>query len=522
MKELKGRDERVLFRGIVCTTVLLLALALSPAEAQAHAKLTRSSPEAGAKLAEPPAAVELWFTDELERSFGSIEVKDANGRRVDAGEVSHGDKSARVGLKELENGRYRVVWRVLSKDGHTIKGRFSFTVAVTEPGATDGAATQPQSPPPGSQTDETVAPVHDDAPPPADAETGKVESAITWTDSLVRWLSYLAMMTVFGGFVFRLFLLAPALGRSSGDDDQAGAPFEAGVRRTVLVMWAGVVLLIATTFASLVLQAANISGGSLAEALSPSLLWRVLTGTGYGLSWLVQAASALALLVVMFLVARGTGGVSLWWAGLVAGAALLLAPSLTGHTAASSEEFQLATLSDWLHLLAGGVWFGGLLHFGLAAPSIASRVETGRLAHVLGRMISGFTRIAVPSVLVVAAAGLYNSWVQVGSLDALVATSYGNTLLIKLALVGVMLLLGGLHNFYFGRRAARIDENEASRSSDEGEALSRKFSRSLALEVVAGVLVLLVTAILVFQTPARTSHNNVSGATQTGEPGASD
>lgn len=510
-------------RNAVFIIVLPLIFALAHAEAHAHAKLTRSAPEAGAKLMEPPNAVELWFSEELESGFSTIEVKDAKGRRVDTGEVSHaeGERKAQVGLRELENGRYSVAWRVLSKDGHTIKGRFAFRVAAAEARAAEESAVQTASPsPPASQVDETLANAQGDAPPASGVEAGSTGSPITWIESVVRWLAYLAMMTVFGGFAFRLFVLGPALGRVNVDENPAGDAFQAGLRRIVRFVSAGVVMLTAATLASLVLQASNVSGGSLTEALSPSLLWRVLTVTGFGLSWLVQAASALALLAITFLILRGAAGVSLWWVGLAASAALLLAPSLTGHTAASSEEYPLATISDWLHLLAGGLWAGGLLHFAVVAPSIASRVDAGRRAHTLRRMISNFTRVAVPSVLVVAAAGLYNAWVQVGSLDALSATSYGRTLLVKLALVGVMLLLGALHNFYFGRRAARIDD-EASASSGEAEALGRKFRRSLALEAAAGVLVLLVTAILVFQTPARTSHANVDGTTQTDESSAS-
>ena len=68
----------------------------------------------------------------------------------------------------------------------------------------------------------------------------------------------------------------------------------------------------------------------------------------------------------------------------------------------------------------------------------------------------------------------------------------------------LMLVLGGVNNFHFGKKAARLSESqEGEVAAQEHSKLEGGFSRSVMLEAALGVAVLLVTAILVFETPAR-------------------
>ena len=122
-------------RRSACLAVFMLLAAVTAHVALAHAKLERSLPRAGSQPDRPPKLAELWFSEELRQGFSSIEVKDKAGRRVDRGEVTHSEdgKKAQVELEELEAGAYTVVWKVLSADEHTIRGRFTFTVTAAAP-----------------------------------------------------------------------------------------------------------------------------------------------------------------------------------------------------------------------------------------------------------------------------------------------------------------------------------------------------------------------------------------------------
>jgi copper resistance protein C len=97
----------------------------------AHAHLDRASPAVGSTVTTAPKEVVLWFTNQLEPAFSSIEVRDEKGASVQAGRASvdRGDRTQmRVPLKALSPGTYKVMWRVLSVDTHRTQGDFTFRV----------------------------------------------------------------------------------------------------------------------------------------------------------------------------------------------------------------------------------------------------------------------------------------------------------------------------------------------------------------------------------------------------------
>jgi methionine-rich copper-binding protein CopC len=75
-----------------------------------------------------PREISLSFTEGLESTFSSVEVRDAQDARVDEGEAQVGGRTMRVGLKALPPGTYKVYWRALSVDTHKTEGTFTFRV----------------------------------------------------------------------------------------------------------------------------------------------------------------------------------------------------------------------------------------------------------------------------------------------------------------------------------------------------------------------------------------------------------
>lgn len=107
------------------------ACAAAPA-AFAHAYLDRTVPEAASTVRGSPAEVKLWFSHALEPAFSTVRVVDRNGRQVDRKDKQIDAREAtllRVSLSPLPPGSYRVIWRVLSADGHVTGGDFGFEVA---------------------------------------------------------------------------------------------------------------------------------------------------------------------------------------------------------------------------------------------------------------------------------------------------------------------------------------------------------------------------------------------------------
>jgi copper resistance protein C len=121
----------VIERTIVTAAVLAAAVTLAAGAAQAHAFLDHSSPAVGSSVPTAPAAVTMWFTQQLEPAFTTATVTDKSGNTVDTGPAQVDPKDPtelRVGLKPLPPGTYTVAWHALSVDTHTTTGHFTFTV----------------------------------------------------------------------------------------------------------------------------------------------------------------------------------------------------------------------------------------------------------------------------------------------------------------------------------------------------------------------------------------------------------
>jgi methionine-rich copper-binding protein CopC len=126
------RMRSALFCMLAALLPLLLCIDLSVGAAHAHAFLDHADPRVGNTVKSPPRAVALWFTQNLESAFSTIEVLDANGARMNAGNASvdaSDRKLLRVPVKVLPAGTYTVKWHVLSVDTHTTEGNFTFHVA---------------------------------------------------------------------------------------------------------------------------------------------------------------------------------------------------------------------------------------------------------------------------------------------------------------------------------------------------------------------------------------------------------
>jgi copper resistance protein C len=111
----------------ILAAAILLAVMPSTGT-QAHAFLDHAEPRVGSTVSTAPRELALFYTQNLEPAFSSVEVSDTNGARVDLGKPKISASTMRVGLKQLPPGTYRVRWQVLSVDTHTTQGSFTFQV----------------------------------------------------------------------------------------------------------------------------------------------------------------------------------------------------------------------------------------------------------------------------------------------------------------------------------------------------------------------------------------------------------
>lgn len=307
---------------------------------------------------------------------------------------------------------------------------------------------------------------------------------------LVRWLDFLGVAVLIGGVAFRSMIMRPSLVAVAW-----GPP-----RR----LFGGALVLVGlTSVVDLTLRARMMS-----PTMAPAtLLPLVLRSTHLGHVWLFKAGLLVALwwVVSSLWTQADTGPRWLRMAvSLTVAVGLGLAVALTGH-AADRGNVTVAVMADWLHVVATAVWAGGLLWLRLLLPRLDARAA----AEALRR----FSRVAATCVGVLVATGLVNAFQQVASPAALVATSYGRALMVKVVLVAAMVGLGSLTRFYVipgltgraGRFSSAVTRGvTAIMGQGHGSAaLLRRGLLWIGFECLIGLAVLWCAAILTQVPPPR-------------------
>jgi copper transport protein len=402
--------------------VAAAALAL-PAAAWAHAALLRTTPEPSRTINRAPPEVRLTYSEPVEPRFAIVSVTDAQGRQVTSGKPAAAVGAAQTlvtPLKRVPEGWYLVFWRVISADGHPVRGAFTFAVG----------------PNPG--------------PPPQFQVPSLSETATTTRLLIARWVVFLSLLSALGLFVLRAIVARPVVRVVRGCSLRPlTIAFDAAV--AVALVAIPVYVLLAT--AQFTLRSVWDLGDIVPAARS----------SGFGRDFLdlelvlalfaVAAAAALAVdrpererRSVVELLALP--------AALAAGAATLLLPALAGHAGQKSPR-GLSLPLDAAHLGAVGIWLGGLIGLAVFWLSVGREGRVAALALVVPR----FSAVAFCSVLLLIGTGIGQSLLELPTLATLWQTSYGQALLWKLGLLSAALLLAGVN---LARSKPRLQARDAA------------------------------------------------------------
>ncbi|WP_088043704.1 copper resistance CopC family protein [Bacillus sp. EAC] len=110
---------------------IILLLFLFPTMASAHTKLESSNPSEGQVVTEPIKQITLEFEEALEQ-LGTIKLY-RNGSDNVVTKVIVKDNKLIANLPSgLENGNYKIEWKVISEDGHPVTGQISFKVQLKQ------------------------------------------------------------------------------------------------------------------------------------------------------------------------------------------------------------------------------------------------------------------------------------------------------------------------------------------------------------------------------------------------------
>ncbi|MDE2058540.1 MAG: CopD family protein [candidate division NC10 bacterium] len=452
-------------------------LLFTAASAWGHAFPDHSEPQVGWTPQTPLPRARLWFDGALEPVFSTIKVVDARYQQVDKGDggVNPADHTVlEASLPPLPSGQYHILWNVVAHDSHRTEGDLSFTIGPglsERPLATSVPATPPQL--------------------------------------FVRWLSFIGLSMLIGTLAFRLLVV-----RSVVLPPEGFGTVEQPLRRLEL---SSIILVALTSIGELILRTQMMSGGRLAEL--HVTLPVVLLQTHFGVVWLIRLGFV-GLLGLVWGLGQTTApqrqrAIVL---PLAAAAIIALTTSLSGQ-AGEWGDLTMPVLIDWIHLVAVGIWIGGLFTFGFVLQHVAVPSGTDEVARGLTAIGRPFSRMAAYCVFTLFVAGLFNAWLQVGSLQLLVATSYGLTLLAKLFLVGLALALAAVNRYYLlpllrapvearNRLLVKMIGRLGSAwlvgtGSDQASAIRRRLRQFMRLEWILVIAALAFAALLTHLPPAR-------------------
>jgi putative copper resistance protein D len=188
------------------------------------------------------------------------------------------------------------------------------------------------------------------------------------------------------------------------------------------------------------------------QLLDATDLRAALWQTQFGQLWIWRAGIGVALAAALCFVSRNSVvGQPLpsrsYQFVLVTGIVLLVTLAWAGHAASGIHYYALHLGADMVHLLIGAIWPLGLIPMG----GFLWDLHKGNRLVLLEREVDAlhsFSKTSLFAVLVLIATGIVNGWLMIGSWNALATTTYGQLLLVKVAVVGLMIGLGGFNRFY--------------------------------------------------------------------------
>ncbi len=345
-------------RNLVFAVPLALCLTLLfPMMASAHAILLRSDPAKDSVLSIAPKQVRMWYSEALNPAFSTAVVVNGENKRVDNRDahVSSSDQTEMdLTLQpNLPPGVYIVIWRTDSAaDGHILRGSFIFKVANADgtvptlaPGSNPGANVLGDGNLTGLYTGQLDGPTFFNLIMITLVELG----AIFWMGAQL-WINFV------------LTISAEAHNEERNTNERVQRGFERYFSLPTLIV------LFLANIGVLIGQALNLTGGDLAQAISPTVFIGLATSGRFGIYWMMrEVVILLAMILALYMLlqqqrSRITRNV-LPIANLVLASALLIAITMSGHAASVNPNIvSYAIIIDWLHLLAASLWVGGMIY----------------------------------------------------------------------------------------------------------------------------------------------------------------
>ncbi len=365
----------------------LVGFFLIPAgAADAHAALISTNPVAGSILpaGQAPSVVIITFSEHVQPEAAKISVIGPDRKKIDVGPPTSVGDELRIPVRsDVENGTYLVSYRVISADSHPVASGFYYSIGAPSAG---GA--------------------------PAPLASNATDPVVSTAVSIMQFLGFAGLCLIVGPALVLIALWPRRLDRT-------------GPTR---LAYTGIGLVGFAALAGLYLQAPYASGNGLFDVSGADI--SSVLDTTYGRSIMVRLA---ALVVCTLLLRPVLAGRSVKSDRILLGAIGLIGIAtwpFEGHPAASSVP-PLTIIADAAHLVSVSIWIGGLV---MLVAFLLRRAN----ARELGAILPVWSNWATLAITVLVLGGTAQALIEIGSIHALLYTTYGQLVLVK---VGILIVI---------------------------------------------------------------------------------
>ena len=151
----------------------------------------------------------------------------------------------------------------------------------------------------------------------------------------------------------------------------------------------------------------------------------------------------------------------------------------------------------WIHLIAASIWVGGSIFIGVVFSPILKSITNSieERIQIMIKVGKRFNKVAIPSLIILMATGLYNSYALLSNPNLLMGTSYGTFLTIKVFLVIALIITYAVHVRVI-RKEVEEQIMTKQMSIQEIQKLRKKIIILGEITVVLSIVILFFAALL--------------------------
>ena len=427
--------------------ILLLILSISIPYAAAHPFPVETSPNSASNASVGITEITVHFSEPVEIDFSSLKVLDSNGEQIDNKDSKYfdGENSLIVTTSPLKEGVYTVTSKVLSKiDGHLVNSAFIFAVG--------DAKIDVES-----------------------SHTQNVSELVFLPEAGAKFPGLVGQTIVLGVVIASMLIWGTQNKQLIRKELDKVEYFHHGKFMTITGI--GLVLIFASNILVLAIQTIRLE----------TSVFHVIQ-TNFGNMWVIRMIITVILLGLWFGMDRKKNlSIKNKIPMLIAALVLIGTSSLIGHGAASEET--PAVILDYIHNFVAAIWIGGIIYFVFTLLPTFSQLDESKREKMTLVLIPRFSVMFIIAVGIVIITGPTLMWFLENDVGLITESVYGKLILVKISIAAIMVGFGGYYQFKIQKKAEKDLQSGSI-------AVYKKLKRSLKFDVVLGIILLGVVALL--------------------------